>query len=90
MIVSFTAAVFVLDLSTPLGIPYWLLYGVPFFFIRYDTPRHVVYLLATICTILMMVGYGLSPGGKAEPLTQRASAAIILWAVAIALACRRS
>jgi hypothetical protein len=26
IIVSFTAAVFVLDLLTPLGIPYWLLF----------------------------------------------------------------
>jgi hypothetical protein len=91
IIVSFTAAVFVLDLLTPLGIPYWLLYGVPFFFIRYNTPRHFAYLLAAICTILMMVGYALSSaGGKAEPLTQRASAALILWVVTIALARRRA
>jgi hypothetical protein len=90
MIVSFTAAVFVLDLVTPLGTPSWLLYGIPFFFIRYDTRRNFPYLLAAICTVLVLAGYVLSPGRKTEPLTQRASAAIILWLVAITLARRRA
>jgi hypothetical protein len=89
MILSFVGAVFVLDLLTPLGIPYWLLYSVPFFFIRYSTPRHFAYLLAMVCTILVLVGYVLSPGGNAESLAHRASAAMLLWAVAFTLARRR-
>jgi hypothetical protein len=89
MILAFTAAVFVLDLLTPLGIPYWLLYGVPFFFIRYKTPRQFAYVLATLCTILLLIGYVLSPGGKSEPPTHRASAVIILWVVAVASVRRR-
>lgn len=89
MVLTFTTAVFVLDLLTPLGIPYWLLYGVPFFFIRYNTPRHFAYLLAMVCTILILAGYVLSPGGMAEALTHRASAALILWVVAITLTRRR-
>jgi hypothetical protein len=42
MIMSFIAAVFVLDLWTPLGVPYWLLYAVPFFFIRYITRQGIL------------------------------------------------
>lgn len=30
----FLVAVFALDLVTPLGIPVWLLYGVPFLFLQ--------------------------------------------------------
>jgi hypothetical protein len=89
MVLTFTAAVFLLDLLTPVGIPYWLLYSAPFFFIRYKTPRHFAYLLAMICTILILVGYVLSPGGMAEPLTHRASAVMLLWVVAIVLARRK-
>ena len=89
MIMLFIAAVFVLDLWTPLGVPYWLLYAVPFFFIRYDTPRNFAFILAGTCTVLIVVGYVLSPGGKAEPLTYRASAALILWIVTITVARRR-
>ena len=89
MIMSFIAAVFVLDLLTPLGIPYWLLYGIPFFFIRYNTPRNFAFILAGTCSVLIFVGYLLSPGERAEPLTHRASAALILWSVAIILARQR-
>jgi hypothetical protein len=89
-VLAFVATVFVLDLLTPLGMPYWLLHSVPFFFIRYKTPRNFSYLLAMACTILILAGYVLSPGARAEPLTHRASAAIILWVVVIALARRRS
>lgn len=88
-VLTFTAAVFVLDLLTPLGIPYWLLYSVPFFFLRYNTPRHLPYLLAIVCTILILVGSAFSPRGSAESLTHRASAAVILWVVAIILVRRR-
>jgi hypothetical protein len=85
LILSFTGAVLFLDLLAPLGIPYWLLYSVPFFFIRYDNPRHFALILAMLCTILMLVGYAVSPGGNGEPMTHRASAAIIVWIVVIAL-----
>lgn len=89
-VLTFTAAIFVLDLLTPLGIPYWLLYSVPFFFLRYNTPRHLPYLLAIVCTILILVGSVFSPRGSAESLTHRASAAVILWVVVIILVRRRS
>lgn len=90
-VLTFTAAVFVLDLLTPLGIPYWLLYSAPFFFLflRYNAPRHLPYLLAIVCTILILVGSVFSPRGSAESLTHRASAIVILWVVAIILVRRR-
>lgn len=88
-VLTFTAIVFVLDLLTPLGIPYWLLYSVPFFFLRYNTPRHLPYLLAIVCTILILLGSVFSPLGSAESLTHRASGAVILWVVAIILVRRR-
>jgi hypothetical protein len=89
LVVSFVAAVFALDLATGLGMPYWLLYGAPFFFIRYHHRRSIAYALAALCTILLLAAYALSPEGKAEPLTERASAAIVLWVLVIALARRR-
>jgi hypothetical protein len=85
MILLFAAAVFALDLVAPLGIPYWLLYGAPFFFLRYNRRRYFPYVLAAVCTVFLFAGYALSSEGKAEPLTHRASAAIVLWIIAIGL-----
>lgn len=84
----FTAAVFVLDLMTPLGLPYWLLYGLSFFFIRSNAPGSFAYALAVLCTVLIFVGYLVSPEGVGEPVTERALAVIILWGVLIVAAPR--
>ncbi|HSB45159.1 MAG TPA: hypothetical protein VLD60_09110 [Nitrospira sp.] len=49
----FLVAVFALDLVTPLGIPVWLLYGVPFLFLQTYSPRYHVHGLAIVCTFLI-------------------------------------
>ncbi len=84
-----TAGVFVLDLKTPLGLPYWLLYGIPFFFLRTNAPGHFAYVLAALCTALIFLGYLVSPEGVAESVTERALAVMILWGVLIVAAPRR-
>jgi hypothetical protein len=47
--------VFLLELITPLGVPVWLLYGVPFLFLHEYTPRYHVHALARGCTILILI-----------------------------------
>jgi hypothetical protein len=70
-------------MATPLGIPVWLLYGVPILLLRADTPRQHVYALAGACTILIFAGYLLSSSSQLEPIMERFGAAIIVWFVAI-------
>lgn len=89
IVIAFIAAVFVLDVLAPSGIPFWLLYGLPFLFIRYGPTRDLAYALAVTCTVLILVGYAFAREGSAEPLTHRASAVMMLWMVTIALARHR-
>jgi hypothetical protein len=81
--------VFILDLITPLGVPVWLLYGVPFLFLHEYTPRYHVRALAGACTILILVGYLLSSGTQPEPIMERIGATIIVWSLAIMLVRRK-
>jgi uncharacterized membrane protein YccC len=76
---------FILDLITPLGVPVWLLYGVPFLFLNEYTPRYHVHALAGVCTILILVGYLLSFGTQPEPIMERIGATIIVWSITIVL-----
>jgi hypothetical protein len=76
-------AVFVLDLVTPLGIPVWLLYGVPFLFLKGYRPRFHVHGLAVVCTFLIWIGYLLSPQGHPEPTNERFGATILLWFIVL-------
>jgi len=85
----FVMAVFVLDVGTPLGVPIWLLYGVPFILLNRNTPRHHVYALAGACTVLILVGYLLSSGAQPEPIMERIGATIIVWVIATMLVRRK-
>jgi hypothetical protein len=84
----FLVAVFVLDLLTPLGIPVWLLYGVPFLFLLAYRPRYYVHGLAVVCTFLIWIGYFLSPQGHPEPTDERFGATIIVWFIVLLFARR--
>lgn len=81
--------VFVLDLVTPLGVPIWLLYGMPFYFLR-DHPVQVhIFALAAASTCLILVGYLLSSGTQTEPIMERVGATIIVWFIAMVLVRRK-
>ncbi len=78
--------IFVLDLLTPLGIPVWVLYGVPFVFLNRATPQYHVYALAGMCTVLILAGYLFSPSAaQHEPIRERVGAVIIVWFIATVL-----
>jgi hypothetical protein len=85
----YVAAVFVLDLVTPLGVPVWLLYGLSFYFLRDHPPPFHILALAAACTILILIGYLLSPGAQPEPIMERVGATIIVWVIATMLVRRK-
>ena len=87
--VALVAGVFILDLLTPLGVPVWLLYVIPFFLIPHDAPRYYSLSLAGLCTILIFLGYMLSSLGLPERVSGRGVVAIVLWVYAVMLT-RRS
>jgi hypothetical protein len=85
----FLVGVFVLDLFTPLGIPVWLLYGVPFLFLQAYRPRYHVHGLAIVCTFLIWIGYFLSPQGHPQLTNERFGATIIVWCIVLLFARRK-
>ncbi len=84
----FLVAVFVLDVVTPLGIPVWLLYGMPFLFLQAYRPRYHVHGLALVCTFLIWIGYFLSPQGHPQLTNERFGATIIVWVIVLLFARR--
>ncbi len=81
--------VFLLDLITPLGLPVWLLYGLPFFFLAETASRSHVYGLAGVCIVLVHLGYLLSPEGHLEPLNNRYMATVVLSVMVLVFSRRR-
>ncbi len=76
------AGVFVLDLLTPLGVAVWALYFVPIAVTNWlARPRSVV-LVALASTILIIVGFFLSPPGGVAPalgLLNRSLGSGLIW-----------
>jgi hypothetical protein len=81
--------IFLLDLITPLGLPVWLLYGLPFFFLTETASRNHVYALGGVCIVLVHLGYLLSPAGHLEPLNNRYTATVVLSVMVLVLSRRR-
>ncbi len=82
------AAVFLIDLLTPLGVAIWALY-VPVILVAAPLGRsRAVLLLAAACTILTVVGFFLSPPGGSPGwgLGNRAMGVLALWLSAWAAA----
>jgi len=86
---AFVLVVFILDLVTKLGTPVWVLYILAFFLMPSNLPEHYPLGLAAFCTLLMLVGYALSPQGLSEPLSQRGFVIIVLWIYATVLSRRK-
>ncbi len=83
-----TLAVFAMDWLTPLGYAEWLLYLIPLLLTRWTPqPRNPV-VLAAICTVLVIVGFFLSPQGidTNVAIFNRGLSVAVLWLTAVLLA----
>jgi two-component system sensor kinase FixL len=82
MVVLFAAAVFLVDLLTPTGIEVWVLYlPVILFPVLFRSQRWIVGVAAT-CSVLVVIGYFLSPQGDNPPwwdVLNRVMGMMALW-----------
>jgi hypothetical protein len=83
--VALVMGIFILDVMTPLGVPAWMLYFVPFFFMPENVSRYYPIGLAGLCTLLIFIGYMLSPPGASEHVSGRGIVLIVLWVYAVVL-----
>jgi len=83
-------AIFSLDCLTPLGYAVWLLYAVPLL-LTLPAPRLNPLMLAMIVTILIVVGFFLSPPGPAQSIAviNRGLGILVVWVIAAVLARHR-
>ena len=84
-IVAFTAAVFFVQIFMPLGFTPWLLFVIPLG-LTYSAPYlYAPILVAAVCTILVFVGYFLSPSGVPTPvaITNRAFGTVTFWVLGL-------
>ncbi len=91
-IVALIAAIFFIDLLTPLGVVDWVLYVIPLLLTSRRTRRGVHPLLVVaICTPLIIIGWIHSPPGVARGLAALncALGTGALWLIAIFLAQRK-
>src|SRR5574341_512971 len=85
------AAIFLLDAQMALGFTPWLLYGIPLGLTYWVSQLYAPVVVAAICTILMFVGYDLSPPLVPEyvALTNRVFGAVTFWALAFLIVAYR-
>ena len=83
-IVALIVIVFVLDLLTPLGIVIWVLYVIPLGVTTWSSIRSLLPISAGGCSMLMILGYFLSPPGVSfeYAVINRSLGIIMLWLVA--------
>ena len=64
----FAGGIFLVDVITPLGVADWLLYLVPIAIVGLWSKRSYLYLVGSICILLILLGYFLSPSDIAPSL----------------------
>jgi PAS domain S-box-containing protein len=92
LIVILSIAIFVLDLSTPLGWADWLLYLIPLLLVSPLLQAKTLVVLASSYTVLTSVGVLLSPArGSSESLAilNRGVGLVALWSATFLLASRK-
>ncbi len=62
----FAGAVLMTDIFTPLGSAEWILYLLPIYFISYSRKIRNIYIIAAVCTVMVVIGLLLSPQGKEQ------------------------
>lgn len=77
--------VFFVELQMPLGFTPWLLYVVPLGLTYWAPYLYASLVVATVCTILIVVGYFLSTAGAPAPiaLTNRGFGAVTFWVLGL-------
>jgi PAS domain S-box-containing protein len=79
--------IFLVDLITPLGVTGWVCYLIPLLFSLRAGNRSLPYALAAGCSLLVVLGYFLSPPGI-DPrlaLTSRLAGVLVLWVMAFVI-----
>jgi hypothetical protein len=84
-IALFLGAVFFLEIQMPLGFTPWLLYIIPLGLSYWAPYLYAPLAVATACTLLVVVGYVLSPDGvpASMALTNRAFGTVTFWALGL-------
>lgn len=87
VIIALTAIVFVLDLMTPLGIAIWALYVLPLGFTRWSSFGPLTFIVAGVCTALIILGYLNSPPGASPEVAiiNRGLGVVMVWSAAVFL-----
>src|SRR5688572_8570568 len=79
-----TTAIFLLDLFLPLGFAIWMLYLFPIWFMLRLHWQRLWIVHASLCTLLILVGFYLSPPGQVTmDLVNRVVGVATLWGVAL-------
>ena len=79
VIIALTAIVFVLDLMTPLGIAIWALYILPLGFTRWSSLGPLRFIVAGVCTALIILGYLYSPPGASPEVAVINRGWVLSW-----------
>ena len=85
IIAASLALVFFVDVITPLGVAVWIFYLVPVLVCLLCNVRPAPFIVAALATVLLFVGYHLSPNGISNPTStaiNRTIGSITLWALA--------
>jgi two-component system cell cycle sensor histidine kinase/response regulator CckA len=85
--VLISVVLFIYDWFRPIDIAVWLFYLIPLLFTSYAAPRWAVYLLLSLCTLLIGLGYLVSASqGVAEvALLNRTIGVTVLWLTIVIL-----
>ena len=87
VIIALTVVVFVLDVMTPLGIAIWALYALPLGLTRWSSLGPLTFVLAGVCTTLIVLGYFYSPAGTSFDVAviNRSLGVLMVWITAFFL-----
>jgi len=67
-VIILTVGIFILDMLTPLGWADWLLYLLPLTFMLQSSSTRDPYYFSAVATILVAVGWWVSPRGNFDPI----------------------
>jgi hypothetical protein len=82
----------VIDLAVPLGVAVGVLYIVPILLSMWTPRKKVTWILATVASVLIVVGYMCSPPGPSawQSMCNRALSLLAVWVTALLVVQRRA
>jgi two-component system sensor kinase len=89
--IAITLGVFVLDVLTPVEYSEWVLYIIPTVIAASSLRRSYIFYVPSICTLLVVLGYFLSPpgGDPQRAIVNRSMGVGVLWTVSYLLLGRK-